>query len=47
MRRVNVARCSPERTEICADSWVTEVGLMTFPAIFIPLPAGAAARSIT
>ena len=45
--RVNVARCSPARTEICADSCVTEVGLMTFPAIFIPLPAAAADRSIT
>ena len=45
--RVKVALCSPERTEICADSCVTDVGLMTFPAIFIPLPAGAADRSVT
>src|SRR5580698_4759588 len=48
---VKVARCSPTRTDSCADSCVTEVGLTTFPEIFIPLPVAAPAgvddRSMT
>ena len=40
----NVARFSPMRTENCADSWTTDVGLMILPAILVatllPWPAG-------